>query len=194
MSDSTKVVTEIVCEHGAVHLCLYLITQKIRDEKDNMVVGFDRECSLVDTEDGRVEPRVVLIKLFSCVGCVLTRLNHKSGHVCPSLLNFFMMKDIVFVGVHVNEDVRMLKENYGVVVRNVVELSELAAYGLQKPRLFAYGARDLARDVLKLGLEQRPQKVAWMSWTEEFLTAEQIECVTIEAYVAYKTGKKLLSS
>ena len=123
------------------------------------------------------------------------RLNHKSGApVCPSLVNFFMMKDIVFVGVHVREDVRMLKENYGVVVRNVVELSELAAYGLRKPRLVAYGARDLARDVLKLGLEQRPQKVAWMSWTEEVLTSEQIECATVDAYVAYKTGKKLLSS
>lgn len=100
----------------------------------------------------------------------------------------------MFVGVHVREDVRMLKENYGVVVRNVVELSELAAYGLRKPRFVAYGARDLARDVLKIGLEQRPQNVAWMSWMEEFLTAEQIECATVDAYVAYKTGKKLLSS
>lgn len=193
MSDGTKVVTEIVSDRGAVHLCLYLITQKIRDGKD-MVVGFDTEWSLVVMDDGRVEPRVVLVKLFSCVGCVLIRLDHKSGPVCPSLINFFMMKDIVFVGVHVKEDVRKLKENFGVEVRNVVELSELAANALRKPRLVAYGPRELAREVLKVGFDQRPQNVMWMGWTAEFLTAEQIECATIDAYVTYKTGKKLLSS
>ncbi|KAK9906177.1 hypothetical protein M0R45_002836 [Rubus argutus] len=102
--------------------------------------------------------------------------------------------DIVFVGVHVKEDVRKLKENFGVEVRNVVELSELAANALRKPRLVAYGPRELAREVLKVGLDQRPQNVMWMGWTAEFLTAEQIECATIDAYVTYKTGKKLLSS
>ncbi|KAJ0959856.1 hypothetical protein J5N97_000442 [Dioscorea zingiberensis] len=75
---------------------------------------------------------------------------------------------------------------------NQIEFEELGCGS--SAAAFAYGARDLARDVLKLGLEQRSQKVAWMSWTEEFLTAEQIECATVDAYVAYKTGKKLLSS
>ncbi|KAK9906178.1 hypothetical protein M0R45_002836 [Rubus argutus] len=124
-----------------------------------MVVGFDTEWSLVVMDDGRVEPRVVLVKLSLAL-----------------------------------EDVRKLKENFGVEVRNVVELSELAANALRKPRLVAYGPRELAREVLKVGLDQRPQNVMWMGWTAEFLTAEQIECATIDAYVTYKTGKKLLSS
>ncbi|KAL6283857.1 hypothetical protein ACE6H2_014786 [Prunus campanulata] len=194
MSDGTKVVTEIVSDsdHGSIHLCLYLITQNIRDFKD-MVVGFDTEWTFVDVGTGKMEARVVLIKLFSCIGCVLIRLDHKSGPVCPSLKKFLIMKDVIFVGIQIREDLMKLKENFGIEIRNVVELTELAVNVLRKQRLSACGPRDLAREVLKVGVEQRPQDVIWTSWAEESLTPEQIECATIDAYLTYKTGKKLLS-
>ncbi|CAN1233954.1 Protein RISC-INTERACTING CLEARING 3'-5' EXORIBONUCLEASE 1 [Linum perenne] len=57
--------------------------------------------------------------------------------------------DAKFVGIHIKDDLEKLRRDYGVVVKNPVELTELAAREWKKPGLVDLGPRELA---VKLGL------------------------------------------
>ncbi|OMO84562.1 hypothetical protein CCACVL1_10771 [Corchorus capsularis] len=105
---------------------------------------------------------------------------------------FFDNKDIVFVGVHIKDDVVTLRNCYGLIIPNAVDLSEMAVDVLHEPRLRAFGARLLASEVLLEPFKARSASVARANWVTEELTHEQIECATTDAYAAYKVGKKLL--
>ncbi|KAJ7978154.1 Werner syndrome-like exonuclease-like protein [Quillaja saponaria] len=155
MADGSKVETVVVSasDHDTIHLHLQLLTVYIQDDKD-AIVGFDTEWSLAQQSPGsKVEARTTLIKLGTRYGCLLVTLEPLDRKLTDkpmsAILNKFLMnKDIIFVGVHIKQDLEKLKRDFGIEVRNAVELSELAANVLREPRLLAYSIRGLAREVL----------------------------------------------
>ncbi|CAN0889923.1 Protein RISC-INTERACTING CLEARING 3'-5' EXORIBONUCLEASE 1 [Linum grandiflorum] len=139
-----------------------------------------------------VEQHAALITLCTKLGCVLIRLNPKLPTFSPSLRKFLAIKEILFVGVHIREDLHRLKKMYGVVVRNAVELSDLAAKMNDHPRFLGFSARDLCSKVCSIKLEQKPFVVLWSNWFDPTLSNEQVESATTDAYAAYKTGRKIM--
>ncbi|XP_058003629.1 protein RISC-INTERACTING CLEARING 3'-5' EXORIBONUCLEASE 2-like, partial [Hevea brasiliensis] len=198
MSDGTNLVAEVVSEDES-HLCLYLLLQDMLEDGDR-VVGFEiewgfkrcsstipRSSSVKYTEhishSVRTEYHVVLLTLCTRLGCVLIRLNPNS--ISSSLIRFLAIKDAAFVGVHIKEDVQKLKDTYGIVMRNVVELSDLAAKIHDHPSFVFYSGRELAGKILSVKFEAKPYTVIWSNWFDHNLNFEQIECAATDAYAAY---------
>ncbi|XVF06456.1 hypothetical protein REPUB_Repub06bG0049600 [Reevesia pubescens] len=102
----------------------------------------------------------------------------------------------MFVGVRMKEDIQNLKDEYGIIIRNAVDLSELSAKVLDQPQLSAYGVRELARKVVSLNIQPRSLMSIWTNWGDQshFPTHEQIESAATDAYATYSVGRRLLGS
>ncbi|CAK7341201.1 unnamed protein product [Dovyalis caffra] len=214
MNDGNTLVTEVVSDDDS-HLCLYVLLQDMLKIGD-LVVGFDIEwgfkgssTSGSGSRSGRntehhsqsdkselltrkVEHHIAVLSFCTRLGCVLIRL--APNHISPSLKRFFSIKDIMFVGVHIKEDLQRLRSVHDLVVRNAVDLSDLAAKIYDQPRFLVYNARELACKIASLRVDPKPLNVLWSNWFENTLSPEQIESATIDAYATYRIGKKLMES
>ncbi|KAJ8760478.1 hypothetical protein K2173_015145 [Erythroxylum novogranatense] len=219
LNDGSTMVTEVVSDEDS-HLCLYVLLQDMLKVGD-MVVGFGVEWgfrgspSRSGSSSGRniepyshssshsdkteqhpiprrVEQHIAILTLCTKIGCVLIRLSPST--MSASLKRFLSIKDIIFAGVHIKEDLQKLKEVHGTVIRNVVDMSEMAARVYDQPRFAALSARDLANKILSTKFEQKPFAALWSNWFDQNLSSEQIECATIDAYAAYRIGRKLMES
>ncbi|GLT91161.1 hypothetical protein SLE2022_090620 [Rubroshorea leprosula] len=88
-----------------------------------------------------------------------------------------------FVGVGVGGDGKKLQKDYGLRVRNVVDLQTLGAmrwYGEDFERM---GLKALAREVLKWDME-KPMNVTLSPWDNDSLTYAQIQYACIDALVS----------
>ncbi|KAK4267374.1 hypothetical protein QN277_024161 [Acacia crassicarpa] len=155
-----------------------------------------------------INPQVTLLKLGTKYGCLLVKLDFKSRSVHYSLRHFLLTKNIIFVGVHTKEELIKLKCNYGLVIRNVVDLAGMnnfEAYGREKYYLFSgasYHARpvcNLMSLVNDLSVIQRARRGSWPNiwqwvenWGQDGLTEKQIEFATIEAYLVFRIAVKIL--
>ncbi|XVF06462.1 hypothetical protein REPUB_Repub06bG0050100 [Reevesia pubescens] len=92
------------------------------------------------------------------------------------------------------EDLQNLKDEYGIIIRNAVDLSELSAKVLGRPQLSAYGVRELARKVLSLNIKPRSLMSIWRNWGDHFPTPEQIESAANDACATYRVGRILLGT
>ncbi|XP_065852117.1 protein RISC-INTERACTING CLEARING 3'-5' EXORIBONUCLEASE 2 [Euphorbia lathyris] len=223
MSDGTSLITEVVSDEDS-HLCLYVLLQDMLKVGDMVVgfemewgfKGYSTSSSMsrsgslsgrqtsdqpIPTPDNnksethptrKIEHHIALLTLCTKLGCVLIRLSPKS--ISASLKRFLGIKDIVFVGVHVKEDVLKLKEAYGLVIRNCVELSEWAAKIYDHPKFVFYSGRELAHKLIYIKFEPKPYTTLWSNWFDHNLSSEQIECAATDAFAAYKIGKKLMES
>ncbi|XP_021283100.1 uncharacterized protein At5g06450-like [Herrania umbratica] len=194
MSDGTPVVTELVpCEDSLPYIYLLL---EYAVENGDMVIGLDTEWCMKEIKLGvfRTEyrPRVGLLKLCSGFGCVLIRLENSAS---DSLKRFFAVKDIMFAGIRMKEDLQNLREEYGIIIRNAVDLSELSAKVLGQPQLSAYGVRELASKVLSIDIPpSRSLLSIWAIRSDSFPSLEQVESAATDAYATYKVGRRLLGT
>ncbi|KAJ4833357.1 hypothetical protein Tsubulata_002601 [Turnera subulata] len=129
--------------------------------------------------------------VYSIKESILIRLDQPIQQK-EALKKFLACRDVVFAGVHVKEDIKIL-EDLGLQLKNATDLSELAASVLGKPQVGSYGARKLASHLGVLQLEpiRSPTCLSFAEWGS-VQSAIGIECATIDAYAAYKIGKKLL--
>ncbi|XP_042502929.1 uncharacterized protein LOC122080111 [Macadamia integrifolia] len=150
------------------------------------VVGLDIECTTVESTR-----KVSILKLASGNFCLIIRLLNL-GTIPQFLFNFLRIPDISFVGVGIKENFDLLERDYGLQCRNMVDLKTLAASVLDDRRLVGYGLVDLAYHVIPLQVMKKPASVLLSDWKGENLTMEEIEFATIDAYISYKIGNKLL--
>ncbi|KAK6243388.1 hypothetical protein QUC31_009797 [Theobroma cacao] len=195
MSDGTPLVTELVPGEDS-HLYIYQLLEYAVESGD-MVIGLDTEWCMKEIKLGvfRTEyrPCVGLLKLRSAFGCVLIRLEN-SASASDSLKRFFAVKDIMFVGVRMKEDLQNLREEYGIIIRNAVDLSEVSAKVLGQPELSAYGGRELASKVLSIDILPRSLLSMWTIRSDSFPSLEQVESAATNAYATYKVGRRLSGS
>ncbi|CAN1176412.1 Protein RISC-INTERACTING CLEARING 3'-5' EXORIBONUCLEASE 1 [Linum perenne] len=181
----TKVPTRLELER-----CLKLMLTDMAKRR-NMLVGFAIE-SKYDSFSRKVQ--VTMVKLCTELGCILVRLNGSCGdYAWPHLRMVMGMKEPIFAGVHIKEGLKMLREDHGIVVGNVVDLSELAARVMKKPSLVAYGARGLAVRVANANFDSK-YLFSSITTSVEPLSLEDIEYATIDVYAAYKVAEKILGS
>ncbi|CAI0433838.1 unnamed protein product [Linum tenue] len=152
LSDGATVFTEVVTDEDDAHTSLYVLLEDMIQRR-NMLVGFATEWNLCRSGTAGLDHPIVMLKFYTELGCIL----------------FMAFKDAIFAGVHIKEDLEKLRREYGIVVGNAVELSELAAAVMRKPALAAYGARELAGKVgnrKKKELDPKPMTVIWSNWCE----------------------------
>ncbi|KAK8540577.1 hypothetical protein V6N13_027096 [Hibiscus sabdariffa] len=114
-----------------------------------MVVGLDITWCRRNSDDA-------LLTICSRVGCVITR-----ARLCWSiqtLRQFLSNKDVIFVGVHMKDEVEKAKVRLALPqgIRSVADLGELASDVLHQPRLRTLGVRRLASELLSLPFKSRP--------------------------------------
>ena len=107
MLDGTVVMTEMITERDRRDHCLDMLLQKMCEHGD-MVLGFDIEWPFLLSNDS-------LLTLCSKFGCLLMKLNTGCGFFDGNLKlrRFLTHKDIIFAGVHLQEDVKRLREKLG---------------------------------------------------------------------------------
>ncbi|XP_058077609.1 3'-5' exonuclease-like [Magnolia sinica] len=115
------------------------------------------------------------------------------AHIPESLKSFLSDSSAIFVGAGVDRDVTNLRNDYGLIVSNVVDLQPLAMtlkdspfFGSKLP-----GLQNMAWVFVGLRME-KPSDVTMSNWEDKELSREQIKYACIDAYASYKIGYKLL--
>ncbi|TXG66118.1 hypothetical protein EZV62_007393 [Acer yangbiense] len=167
-------------------------------EHGDTIVGFDTEWSCTCNSLKILATKIILLKLCNSACCLIIRLDVDSfNERIYEIFKFLYNKDILFAGVHIHKDLRKLLEQYGLEVRNSLDLSELTAQVvLHQPLLKLHGVRELANKVLSKNLQPRQRSnIVGDSLCELYddYTRGQIECATVDAYATYKIANKLLN-
>ncbi|KAK8487922.1 hypothetical protein V6N11_014379 [Hibiscus sabdariffa] len=121
-------------------------------------------------------------------------IDSQRAELCLSFMYRAMVEhqDMV-VGHRMKEDVEKLRLLCPLGFKNVVDLGELVSDVVRQPRLRAVGVRTLAFEVFSLPFKTRSLSDTIVSWYHPLdVQRNQIECVTFDAYAAYKIGKKFL--
>ncbi|CAN1178824.1 3'-5' exonuclease [Linum perenne] len=170
-----------------LHQWLLETTQHQQSSAAAVVVGLDVEWR---PNFGRHHQNPIAT-LQLCVGerCVIFQLIH-SPSIPQSLFDFLRSKDFVFVGVGIESDVEKLEEDYGLMVRNMVDLRGLAAEKLEDKALKNSGLKQLAKEVLGKKIE-KPKRVTMSRWDNLWLTPLQVQYACIDAFLSYKIGATL---
>ncbi|RDX68590.1 Werner Syndrome-like exonuclease, partial [Mucuna pruriens] len=158
--------------------------------RSGLMVGLDIEWR-PNTQRNMDNP-VATLQL--CVGphCLVFQILH-SPSVPPSLVSFLADPNVTFLGVGINADVEKLLEDYNLHVASVRDLSSLAAEKLGDRELNRAGLKTLGLRVLGLEVE-KPQRISRSRWDNPWLTAQQVQYATVDAFLSYEIGRRLISS
>ncbi|CAN1176414.1 Protein RISC-INTERACTING CLEARING 3'-5' EXORIBONUCLEASE 2 [Linum perenne] len=192
-SYSMKVETKVIEPYGDANYSINVLLMGML-EKNDMVVGFGTEW---DCSQAYGEHKIAMLKFCTKLGCILVRLDPETNYVSESVRKFMAFKDAIFAGVHIKDDIEKLRHYYGVVVKNPVELSEIAANYRENKSFLALGVKDLASrtGVNLFGSPGKPGvEVIMSNWRNVPLKFQQIQSATIDVYLAYRVGRKLIDN
>ncbi|KAL6614798.1 hypothetical protein ACP70R_037068 [Stipagrostis hirtigluma subsp. patula] len=158
--------------------------------RQGLIVGLDAEWRPNFEPGGRAN-RIAVLQL--CVGrrCLVYQIIH-DDMFAPALQSFLANPGVSFVGVGVGKDAQKLLDEYGLQVANAVDLRPVAAAALWRPELNQAGLRAVVLAVMGVNID-KPQRVTLSAWDARDLTLEQVRYATIDAYVSYEVGRRLLS-
>jgi hypothetical protein len=112
-----------------------------------------------------------------------------------SLVKFFSLPNITFVGVGIKENLAKLEKYYGIGCKNAVELGPLAATVMNMPRLSMCGVDELAFVVNGFDLhDHRPVTIFTDNYAgPDFLLSKELaKESTVNVYSYHKIGSKLV--
>ncbi|KAG2334813.1 hypothetical protein Bca52824_005993 [Brassica carinata] len=118
----------------------------------------------------------------------LSSVKLSTRNLCLDLYRFFASKFVTFVGVQIEEDLNLLRENHGVVIRNVIEVGKLAAKARGTLLLEYLGTRELAHRVLWSDLSRLDSIES--KW-EERGSEERLEAAAIEGWLIFNVWDQL---
>jgi hypothetical protein len=187
MDDGTTIHTTVTSSCYDVHLFI----QEVQGSQTR-IAGLDAEWRPNRTRGAGQNPIAVL---QLCVGhrCLVYQIVHAT--VFPiSLCSFLAHSDFTFVGVGVADDARSLRDVYGLEVSKVLDLRDLAANSLYRPRpeLRSAGLKGMALAVMGAHIA-KPREVTMSDWEAPSLSREQVEYACIDAYVSFEVGRLLLT-
>ncbi|KAJ1284622.1 hypothetical protein BS78_03G219000 [Paspalum vaginatum] len=190
MDDGTVIHTTVTNSGDAVKLFLQEIRATTDPGSRPLVVGLDTEWRIVFGEDKKRTHRMAVLQL--CVGrrCLVFQIVR--ANYIPAVLGAFLAcPDHRFVGVAVEGDVKRLRDDCGLAVANAVDLRHLAAEVLARPELRKAGLKTLTREVMGVVIDK--EKEVTMSKWDRHLTMEQVQYASIDAFVSYEVGRRLLT-
>ncbi|KAL2895774.1 Werner syndrome ATP-dependent helicase [Bienertia sinuspersici] len=154
-----------------------------------LIVGLDIEWRPNFSKSDTNRNPVAVLQL--CVGhrCLVFHIHY--ADVIPEELRGFLGNErYTFVGVGVGSDAMMLYEDFGLLVRNTVELPSLASVRLNDPQLKYKGLLALGKEVLGLKFN-KSKKITLSNWSQPYLTPQQVCYATIDAFISFEIGKCL---
>jgi hypothetical protein len=113
-----------------------------------------------------------------------------------SLVKFFSLPNITFVGVGIKENLAKLEKYYGIGCKNAVELGPLAATVMNMPRLSMCGVDELAFVVNGFDLHDHRTVTIFTdnyAGPDFLLSKELAKESTVNVYSYHKIGSKLVS-
>jgi len=163
------------------------ISNNIRSHQTGLMVGLDIEWR-PNTQRNMQNP-VATLQL--CLGqhCLVFQILH-SPSIPPSLVSFLADRNVTFVGVGIEEDAEKLLEDYNLHVVNIQDLRSLAAEKLRDRELNRAGIKSLGLRVLGLEVE-KPKRITRSRWDNPWLTPQQVQYATVDAFLSYEIGRSL---
>ncbi|KAL0709116.1 hypothetical protein Bca4012_016094 [Brassica carinata] len=188
MTDGTYVQTKSidVCPSTDISPYLSLLRQDSISNSNRAVI-FDVHW---ETSTKASEWSLSSVKLSTRSLCLLLELPDPPFHHdnLNDLYRFFASKFVTFVGVQIEEDLNLLRENHGVVIRNVIEVGKLAAEARGTLLLEYLGTRELAHRVLWSDLSRLDSIES--KW-EERGDEERLEAAAIEGWLIFNVWDQL---
>lgn len=151
------------------------------------IVGLDVEWR---PNNRYIENPIATLQLCIDHKCLIFQLIY-SPTIPQSLVEFLLSENFVFVGVGIGSDVEKLVEDYGLSVRNTVDLRNLAAekLGIRKNA----GLKNLVKEVLGKEIN-KPEIVTRSEWDNQWLTSDQVQYACLDAFVSSEICRRLNSS
>ncbi|CAJ1802938.1 unnamed protein product [Sphenostylis stenocarpa] len=165
------------------------ISTNVRGNRAGLLVGLDIEWR--PNTHRNMQNLVATLQL--CLGqhCLVFQILH-SPSVPPSLVSFLADPNVTFLGVGIEEDAEKLLEDYDLHVVTMRDLRSLAAEKLGDRELNRAGIKSLGLRVLGLEVE-KPKRITRSRWDNPWLTAQQVQYATIDAFLSYEIGRSLTS-
>ncbi|OAY44569.1 Werner Syndrome-like exonuclease [Manihot esculenta] len=154
------------------------------------IVGLDVEWR--PNFNRHIENPIATLQLCIDHKCLIFQLIY-SPTIPQSLVEFLLSENFLFVGVGIGSDVEKLVEDYGLSVRNTVDLRNLAAEKLGMRELKNAGLKNLVKEVLGKEIN-KPKRVTMSRWDNPWLTPDQVQYACLDAFVSSEICRRLNSS
>ncbi|KAL5546811.1 hypothetical protein UlMin_006498 [Ulmus minor] len=186
--NSTNIETLVTHIPSKVDAWIDYVELLYRHSLDNLIVGFDIEWR--PAFNSNIHNPVAIVQL--CVGrnCLIFQLIH-AQFIPRSLIDFLGNSYYRFVGVGIRNDVEKLLYDYGLFVRNWVEVRDLATIAYGDPNMRNTSLKNLAGTVLGMEIE-KPRAITLGRWDKLDLDSEQVKYACVDAFVSYELGKRLV--
>ncbi|KAJ0263838.1 Protein RISC-INTERACTING CLEARING 3'-5' EXORIBONUCLEASE 1 [Hirschfeldia incana] len=138
--------------------------------------------------DAKSEWRLSSVKLSTKNLCLFLRLPNPFTDNLNDLYRFFASKFVTFVGVQIQEDLVLLKENHGIVIRSSLEIGKLAAKARGTPIVEFLGTRELAHKILWYDMSRLD---SIQSKWDEAGSNDRLEAAAIEGWLIYNVYDQL---
>ncbi|CAF1935320.1 unnamed protein product [Brassica napus] len=153
----------------------------------NRAIVFDLYWD-VKSLGAKSEWRLSSVKLSTKNFCLFLRLPNTFTDNLKDLYRFFASKFVTFVGVQIEEDLVLLKENHGIVIRSSLEIGKLAAKARGTPVVEFLGTRELAHKILWYDMSRLD---SIQSKWDEAGGNDRLEAAAIEGWLIYNVYDQL---
>ncbi|KAJ4893398.1 hypothetical protein Rs2_20192 [Raphanus sativus] len=154
----------------------------------NRAIVFDLYWDVTKSADAKSEWRLSSVKLSTKNLCLFLRLPNPFTDNLKDLYRFFASKFVTFVGVQIQEDLVLLKENHGIVIRSSLEIGKLAAKARGTPIVEFLGTRELAHKILWYDMSRLD---SIQSKWDEAGGNDRLEAAAIEGWLIYSVYDQL---
>ncbi|GFP94659.1 werner syndrome-like exonuclease [Phtheirospermum japonicum] len=152
-----------------------------------LIVGLDVECR-PNFRKGGHQP-VATLQLSVGKYCLVFQIL-RSRRIPNELKEFLGDPNHTFVGVGVQNDVKMLWADYGLKVAKTRELGLWAAIELDRHELGKAGLKALTKEVLGVEME-KPKSITMSRWDKRELSLSQVGYACLDAYFSFEIGRRL---
>ncbi|AVN99308.1 putative protein P25 [Pistachio ampelovirus A] len=155
----------------------------------SLCLGLDTEWCLHD----RKRRRLAIVQLCFEDTVLIYQLSHAKV-LSTSFVKMLESNEVEFTGVEVNEDLRKLRDDYGVQFKGrTIDTRDLAARTCCDDRYLKSGLKTLTEQFMGTHLS-KDINVTLSNWEKHMLSFEQIKYAAIDAYVSYKCKEAILAS
>ncbi|WMV27205.1 hypothetical protein MTR67_020590 [Solanum verrucosum] len=182
-----KTIETTVTDKGAVADEWVRNILSIHGNTPMVVVGLDIEWR--PHEISWMSNKSATLQLCIDEKCLILQLFYVD-EIPESLKDFLNGTNFTFVGIEVGDDVKKLKNEYGL---NCCKIADICAIAKQRwpGRFRRPGLKDLALEIAGLNMK-KPKHVCRSNWEARELSSDQVEYACLDAYASYKIGNKLL--
>ncbi|KAG7580924.1 3'-5' exonuclease domain [Arabidopsis suecica] len=142
----------------------------------------------VESVNTKSEWRLCSVKFSTKNFCLFLRLPNPFSDNLKDLYRFFASKFVTFVGVQIQEDLALLKENHGIVIRSSLEIGKLAAVARGTPIVEFLGTRELAHKILWYDMSRLD---SIQSKWDEASSNDRLEAAAIEGWLIFNVYDQL---